>query len=81
MKPIAILIAIIGIAFLTRTSRNTPFLRYGLIVALLGSLVFVSPVLFAARAIPLGLAFFVAGSIVYYYGRLFRGERFFLSKP
>lgn len=76
-----LLVLVIGIVFLTRTARQTPFLRWGLILAVLGAVVFMSPVLFAARAVPVGIAFFALGAVAYYYGRFVRGERFFFSKP
>jgi len=76
-----VLVLVVGIVFLTRTGRQTPFLRWGLILAVLGAVVFMSPVLFAARAVPVGVALFAVGGVVYYYGRFVRREQFFFSKP
>ncbi len=81
MKILALVAIVIGAAALFGTRRETPFMRWGIIVLLAGVLVMSTGAMFTARGVTYGLVLAVCGAGVYYYGRLVRRERLFVAKP
>jgi uncharacterized membrane protein len=80
MKLIALLALVLGAGALIGTRKDTPFLRWGIVVTLLGVLIMATSALFAIRSVWFGIALAVAGVVAYYYGRLVRRESLFVSK-
>ena len=81
MKLLVIAALVLGIGSLLGTRRDTPFLRWGIIITLGGILLIASSALFTFRGIMLGIACALVGSLIYFYGRMSRRERLFVSKP
>jgi hypothetical protein len=81
LKLIAILAVVLGAAALLGTRSDTPFVRWGIIIALAGVLLMAASALFTARGVYFGIALAGAGIAAYYYGRLVRHERLFVAKP
>lgn len=81
MKLIAILALVLGFGALIGTRRDTPFIRWGIVITLAGVLLMATSALFTFRGVTFGIVLAVLGVLVYYYGRLARRERFFVSKP
>ncbi len=81
MKLIAILALVLGFGALFGTRRDTPFIRWGIVITLIGVLLMATSALFTFRGVTFGIVLAVLGVLVYYYGRLARREQFFVSKP
>lgn len=81
MKLFVILAVVLGAAALFGTRRETPFLRWGIVLALAGVLFMATAALFTARGIFFGIVLALAGVAAYYYGRLVRKESLFVTKP
>lgn len=79
MKLIVIAALVLGAVMLFGTRRDTPFIRWGVIVAMLGVLLTLTTALFTVRGIAFGTILAVAGVALYYYGRVARKERIFIS--
>ncbi|MFN2449774.1 MAG: hypothetical protein ABR508_08275 [Candidatus Baltobacteraceae bacterium] len=80
MKLLVMLAVVIGGAALFGTRRDTPFLRWGIIVALLGVLLVSTAAIFTARGVLFGGILFVLGAAVYYYGRFVRREQLLVPR-
>lgn len=80
MKLIALLAVVLGAGMLLGTRKDTPFIRWGVVIALVGLLLTMTSALFTVRGIAFGTILAVAGVAVYYYGRLVRKERIFVSR-
>ena len=80
MKFIA-LAAIVLLLTLVGTRRDTPFIRWGIIIMLGGVLVMAASAIFTFRGVTLGIVLAIAGVAAYYYGRLVRKEQLFVAKP
>lgn len=70
----------LGGLMLLATNRNTPFMRWGLVIALAGVLLTLTSTMFTVRGIAFGTILAFAGLVVYYYGRFARKERLFVSR-
>jgi drug/metabolite transporter (DMT)-like permease len=81
VKLILLVVVLLGAATLFGTRRETPFLRWGVVIALSGVVVLATSALFTMRAVTFGIVLAVAGALVYYYGRFARKETLFVSKP
>ncbi|HZZ65236.1 MAG TPA: hypothetical protein VFE17_07055 [Candidatus Baltobacteraceae bacterium] len=81
MKIIAIAAIVLGLGALIGTRRDTPFIRWGIIVTLAGVLLMAASALFTFRGVTFGIALALAGVGAYYYGRLVRKEQLFVAKP
>lgn len=81
MKLIAIAAIVLGLGALIGTRRDTPFIRWGIIVTLAGVLLMAASALFTFRGVTVGIALALAGVAAYYYGRLVRKEQLFVAKP
>lgn len=80
MKFIVFGALLLGIAMLTGTRKDTPFIRWGVIIALTGLLLTLTTAMFTVRGIAFGTVLGVVGVAVYYYGRYARKERIFISR-
>jgi len=77
----AILAAVaLGVFMLFATNKNTPFMRWGIVVALTGVVLTLTSTIFTVRGVAFGMILAVAGLAVYYYGRFARKERLFVSR-
>lgn len=81
MKLFVIAAVILGIGMLAGTRKDTPFIRWGVILALVGVLLTFTSAIFTIRGIAFGTILAVVGVLVYYYGRFARHERIFVAKP
>lgn len=72
--------AVLACAALFATRRATPFLRWGIVCAVLGVLLISSAALFAVRGVMYGAVLLGIGACIYGYGRVVRRERFFVSR-
>lgn len=81
MKLIVIGALLLGVALLAGTRKDTPFIRWGVIIALTGLLLTLTTAMFTVRGIAFGTVLGVVGVAVYYYGRYARKERIFIAKP
>ena len=81
MKLLLIAAVVLGAGMLAGTRRETPFIRYGIIAAIAGVLMIAASALFTIRGLAFGAILAFAGVGIYYYGRIARRERLFLSKP
>lgn len=80
MKILTIAAIVLGIGMLLGTRRDTPFIRWGVVIALTGVLLTLTSALFTVRGVAGGTILAVAGVAVYYYGRFARKERLFVSR-
>lgn len=80
MKIITIAAIVLGIGMLLGTRRDTPFIRWGVVIALAGVLLTLTSAMFTVRGVAAGTILAVAGVAVYYYGRFARKERLFVSR-
>lgn len=80
MKLIVIAALILGIGMLAGTRKDTPFIRWGVIIALVGVLLTLTSAIFTVRGIAFGTILAVIGVAVYYYGRFARKEHIFVSR-
>lgn|GEM_PF-2729791 len=80
MKIIAIAAIVLGLGALLGTRRDTPFIRWGIILTLVGVLLMSASALFAVRSVLFGIALAIIGVLAYYYGRLIKREQLFVSK-
>lgn len=62
------------------TRKDTPFIRWGVIIALAGILLTLTSAIFTVRGVAFGTILAVVGVAVYYYGRFARKERIFVSR-
>jgi hypothetical protein len=81
MKFIAIAAIVLGLGALIGTRRETPFIRWGIVITLAGVLLMSASALFTFRGVTYGIVLALIGVAAYYYGRLVRREQLFLSKP
>lgn len=81
MRIIAIAAIVLGLGALVGTRRDTPFIRWGILVTLAGVLLMAGSALFTFRGVTAGIVLALAGVGAYYYGRLVRKEQLFVSKP
>lgn len=81
MRLIAIIAAVLGAAALLGTRRDTPFIRWGIVIALGGVLLTATSAVFTARGVFFGIVLAALGVSAYYYGRFVRREQLFVSKP
>jgi hypothetical protein len=81
VKIIAIAAVILGLGALFGTRRETPFMRWGIVITLAGVLLMAASALFTFRGITLGIVLAILGVGAYYYGRIVRREQLFVSKP
>lgn len=70
----------LGAFMLFATNKNTPFMRWGMVIALAGVLLTLTSTMFTVRGIAFGSILAVVGLVVYYYGRFARKERLFVSR-
>lgn len=80
MKFIVIVAVVLGIGMLMGTRKDTPFIRWGVIIALVGILLTLTSAIFTIRGLAFGTILAIVGVGVYYYGRLARKERIFVSR-
>lgn len=80
MKLIIIAALVLGVGMLFGTRKDTPFIRWGVIIALVGVLFTLTSAIFTVRGIAFGTVLAVVGVLVYYYGRFARKERIFVSR-
>ena len=80
MKLLVIAAIVLAAGSLLGTRRDTPFLRWSIVIVLAGILLIASSALFTVRGVTFGIALALAGAAVYFYGRLGRNERLFVSK-
>jgi hypothetical protein len=80
MKIIAIAAIVLGLGALFGTRRDTPFIRWGIVLTLTGVLLMGASSIFAVRSVLFGIALAIIGVLAYYYGRLVRREQLFVSK-
>ncbi len=81
MKIILVLALVLGVGALIGTRRDTPFIRWGIVITLAGMLLMVTSALFTFRGVTAGIVLAIAGVCAYYYGRLVRREQLFVSRP
>jgi hypothetical protein len=80
VKFIVIAAVVLGLGMLAGTRRDTPFIRWGVIIALVGILLTFTSAIFTIRGLAFGTILAIVGVAVYYYGRLARKERIFVSR-
>jgi hypothetical protein len=80
MKIIALAAIVLGLGALIGTRRDTPFIRWGIVITLIGVLLMATSALFTFRGVTFGVVLAVIGVGAYYYGRLVRREQIFVSK-
>lgn len=80
MKFLVIVAVVLGLGMLFGTRKDTPFIRFGVIIALVGILLTLTSAIFTIRGLAFGTILAIAGVLVYYYGRLVRKERIFVSR-
>lgn len=81
MRLLIIAAVVLGAIMLAGTRRETPFTRWGIAAAIVGVLLVATSAIFTIRGVIFGVVLCFAGVAVYYYGRLARRERLFVSKP
>ena len=81
MKLLIIAAVVLGAGMLLGTRRDTPFTRWGIAAAIAGVMLIAASAIFTIRGVLFGSVLAFAGIAVYYYGRIARRERLFLSKP
>jgi hypothetical protein len=81
VKFIALAGIVLGLLALAGTRRDTPFIRWGIIIMLGGVLLMAASAVFTFRGVTFGVALALAGVAAYYYGRLVRKEQLFVAKP
>jgi hypothetical protein len=80
VKFLVIVAVVLGLGMLFGTRKDTPFIRFGVIIALVGILLTLTSAIFTIRGLAFGTILAIAGVLVYYYGRLVRKERIFVSR-
>jgi hypothetical protein len=80
VKFIVIAAIVLGLGMLAGTRKDTPFIRWGVIIALAGILLTLTSAIFTIRGLAFGTILAIVGVAVYYYGRLARKERIFVSR-
>lgn len=80
MKLIVLAAVILGIGMLAGTRKDTPFIRWGVIIALAGVVLTLTSAIFTVRGVAFGTILAIAGVAVYYYGRFARKERLFVTR-
>jgi hypothetical protein len=80
VKFLVIVAVVLGLGMLFGTRKDTPFIRFGVIIALVGILLTLTSAIFTIRGLAFGTIVAIAGVLVYYYGRLVRKERIFVSR-
>lgn len=80
MKLLVIAALVLGIAMLAGTRKDTPFIRWGVVIALLGIVLTFTSAIFTVRGLAFGTILAVIGVAIYYYGRFARKERIFISR-
>jgi hypothetical protein len=80
VKLLIIAALVLGVAMLAGTRKDTPFIRWGVFIALLGLLLTLTSAMFTVRGIAFGTILAILGVAVYYYGRYARKERIFISR-
>ncbi len=81
LKLLVIVAVVLGAGALFGTRRDTPFMRWGIILALAGLLVMLSAAFFTFNGLKVGIALALIGVVAYYFGRLVRKEQLFVAKP
>lgn len=81
MKLIVVVAVLLGLGALFGTRRDTPFMRWGIVIALAGMLLMASSALFTFRGVTFGIVLAFIGVGAYYFGRLVRKEQLFVAKP
>jgi hypothetical protein len=80
VKFIIIVALVLGIGMLAGTRKDTPFIRWGVVIALVGILLTLTSAIFTIRGLAFGTILEIVGVLVYYYGRFARKERIFVSR-
>jgi len=80
VKLLVIVAVVLGLGMLLGTRKDTPFIRWGVIIALVGILLTLTSAIFTIRGLAFGTILAIVGVAVYYYGRLARKERIFVSR-
>lgn len=80
MKFIVIAALVLGAGMLFGTRKDTPFIRWGVIIALAGVLLTLTSAVFTVRGVAFGTILAAIGVVVYYYGRFARKEQIFVSR-
>lgn len=80
MKLIVLAAVVLGIGMLAGTRKDTPFIRWGVVIALAGVLLTLTSAIFTVRGVAFGTVLAVVGVGVYYYGRFARKEQIFVSR-
>lgn len=75
-----LVIVAVGVAMLAGTRKDTPFIRWGVIIALIGIVLTLTSAIFTVRGVAVGTILAIVGVGVYYYGRLARKEQIFVSR-
>lgn len=75
MKLLALAAVVLGFGILVGTRKETPFVRWGVILALAGVVLALSSAFFALGSIKIGFFLAVAGVAAYAFGRVIRKER------
>ena len=81
MKLLVIVAVVLGLGMLLGTRKDTPFIRWGVVITLVGILLTLTSAIFTIRGLAFGTILAIIGVAVYYYGRLARKERIFVTKP
>lgn len=79
-KLIVLAAVVLGFGMLLGTRKDTPFIRWGVVIALAGVLLTLTSAIFTVRGIAAGTILAIIGVGVYYYGRFARKERLFVSR-
>jgi hypothetical protein len=79
VKLLVIVAIVLGAGALLGTRRETPFMRWGIVIALVGIVLLATSAIFTFRGVTFGLVLTIAGVCVYYFGRVARRERLFIS--
>ncbi|HET7814680.1 MAG TPA: hypothetical protein VFL13_09945 [Candidatus Baltobacteraceae bacterium] len=80
MKMLLLLALLAAGAALIAARKGTPFLRWGIVVAVAGVLLISSAAIFTARGVMYGTVLVAIGLVIYGYGRVFRNERLSLRR-
>lgn len=81
MKLLVIVAVVLGLGALFGTRRDTPFMRWGILLALAGLLLMLSATFFTFKGVTFGIALALIGVGAYYFGRIVRKEQLFVAKP
>lgn len=81
VKFLVLVAVLLGAGALFGTRRDTPFIRWGIVLALAGLLIMLSTTFFTFRGVTIGIALALIGVGAYYFGRLVRKEQLFVAKP